>query len=106
MLALLAVMLGVFVARDLLLFYVFFELTLIPMFFHHRDLGRARATACRGKFFLFTFTGGVLTLAAALYLGIHAGSFDISTSRRLRAEQSQPHRALVGGARICSPVLR
>ncbi|MDB5293328.1 MAG: proton-translocating NADH-quinone oxidoreductase, chain [Phycisphaerales bacterium] len=79
MLALLVAMLGVFIARDLLLFYVFFELTLIPMFFIIGIWGGPERRYAAGKFFLFTFAGGVFTLAAAVYLGARFGTFDIPT---------------------------
>jgi NADH-quinone oxidoreductase subunit M len=74
---LLAAMLGVFVSRDLLLFYVFFELTLIPMFFIIGIWGGPDRRYAAGKFFLFTFTGSVFTLAAAIYLGVKYDTFDI-----------------------------
>jgi len=77
MMALLVAMLGVFVARDVLLFYIFFELTLIPMFFIIGIWGGPERRYAAGKFFLFTFTGSVFTLAAAIYLGLKANSFDI-----------------------------
>src|SRR6185312_14360660 len=67
MLALHVGMLGVFMARDLLLFYLFFEFTLIPMFFIIGIWGGAERRKAAGKFFLFTFAGSVLTLAALLY---------------------------------------
>src|SRR6185369_13715692 len=73
MLALMVAMLGVFVARDLLLFYVFFELTLIPMFFIIGIWGGPERRYAAGKFFLFTFAGSVFTLAAVIYLGMNAG---------------------------------
>lgn len=73
--ALLVVMLGVFMARDLLLFYVFFELTLVPMFFIIGIWGGPDRQFAAAKFFLFTFTGGVLTLAATIYLGMSAHTF-------------------------------
>jgi NADH-quinone oxidoreductase subunit M len=79
MLALLVPMLGVFVARDLLLFYVFFELTLVPMFFLIGIWGGAERRRAAGRFFLFTFAGGVFTLAATVYLGMAAGTFDIDS---------------------------
>jgi NADH-quinone oxidoreductase subunit M len=79
MLALLVAMLGVFVARDVLLFYVFFELTLIPMFFIIGLWGGPERRYAAAKFFLFTFAGGVFTLAAAVYVGVRAGSFDLAT---------------------------
>jgi NADH-quinone oxidoreductase subunit M len=78
MLALQAAMLGVFVARDALLFYIFFELTLVPMFFIIGIWGGPQRRHAAGKFFLFTFTGSVFTLAAVIYLGLHAKSFDIT----------------------------
>ncbi len=77
MLLLLAAMLGVFVVRDLLVFYIFFELTLVPMFFIIGIWGGPERRYAAGKFFLFTFTGSVFTLAGAIYLGYKAGSFDI-----------------------------
>ena len=77
MLVLLAAMLGVFVSTDVLLFYVFFELTLIPMFFIIGIWGGPDRRYAAAKFFLFTFAGSVFTLAGVVYLGIHAGSFDI-----------------------------
>src|SRR5580704_8742363 len=73
--ALLVAMLGVFIARDLLLFYVFFALTLVPMFFIIGIWGGPDRQMAAKKFFLFTFTGGVLTLAASVYLGMSAHTF-------------------------------
>ena len=63
---LLGAMLGVFVARDVLLFYVFFELTLIPMFFIIGIWGGPQRRYAAAKFFLFTFTGSVFTLAGVI----------------------------------------
>ena len=77
MLALMTAMMGVFVSRDLLLFYVFFELTLIPMFFIIGMWGGPDRRYAAAKFFLFTFAGSVFTLAAVIYLGLKAGTFDI-----------------------------
>src|SRR5690606_4253380 len=75
MLVLLAAMVGVFLARDLLLFYIFFELTLVPMFFIIGIWGGPQRRYAAAKFFLFTFAGSVFTLAGVIYLGIHAHSF-------------------------------
>jgi NADH-quinone oxidoreductase subunit M len=79
MLVLLTAMLGVFLARDLLLFYIFFELTLIPMFFIIGIWGGSERRYAAGKFFLFTFAGSVFTLAGVVYLGNKYGTFDIVT---------------------------
>src|SRR4051812_21812451 len=78
MMALLVAMLGVFLARDVLLFYIFFELTLIPMFFIIGIWGGPDRRAAAGKFFLFTFTGSVFTLAGVIYLGWRANTFDLN----------------------------
>jgi NADH-quinone oxidoreductase subunit M len=82
MLVLLMAMLGVFVARDLLLFYVFFELTLIPMFFIIGIWGGSQRREAAGKFFLFTFAGSVFTLAGIIYIGLRANSFDLDQIMR------------------------
>jgi NADH-quinone oxidoreductase subunit M len=73
MIMLLGAMLGVFVARDALVFYVFFELTLIPMFFIIGIWGGPERRYAAGKFFLFTFAGSVFTLAAVIYVAMRAG---------------------------------
>jgi NADH-quinone oxidoreductase subunit M len=75
--ALLLTMLGVFVSGDVLLFYIFFELSLVPMFFIIGIWGGPERRYAAGKFFLFTFAGSVFTLAAAIYVGIQAQTFDI-----------------------------
>jgi NADH-quinone oxidoreductase subunit M len=74
---LMGAMIGVFLARDVILFYIFFELTLIPMFFIIGIWGGPERRYAAGKFFLFTFAGSVFTLAALVYLGMGAKSFSI-----------------------------
>jgi len=59
-------MLGVFVARDVILFYVFFEFTLIPLFFLIGVWGSDQRRYAAIKFFLFTFAGSVLTFLGLL----------------------------------------
>jgi NADH-quinone oxidoreductase subunit M len=59
-------MLGVFVARDIILFYVFFEFTLIPLFFLIGIWGHDRRRYAAIKFFLFTLAGSVLTFLGLL----------------------------------------
>lgn len=73
-------MLGVFVSTDLFLFYVFWELELIPMFLLIGIWGGARKLYAAVKFFLYTLSGSVLMLVAILTLYVHSGdpqSFDI-----------------------------
>ncbi len=59
-------MLGVFVARDIILFYIFFEFTLIPLFFLIGIWGSHERRRAALKFFLYTFTGSVLTFLGLL----------------------------------------
>src|SRR5690606_6447247 len=71
-------MIGVFCALDGLLFYVFFESTLIPMFIIIGVWGGPNRVYASIKFFLYTFLGSLLMLIALLYLYFKSGnSFDI-----------------------------
>ncbi len=70
-------MTGVFLAQDLILFYVFWEFALIPMYFLIGIWGGERRVYASIKFFLFTMTGSVLMLLAILYLGLQAGTFAV-----------------------------
>jgi len=64
-----AAMIGVFLATDLVLFYVFFELTLLPMYLVIGVWGGANRIYAAIKFFLFTITGSLLMLLGIIYLG-------------------------------------
>jgi NADH-quinone oxidoreductase subunit M len=63
-------MLGVFAAGDIILFYIFFEFTLIPLFFLIGIWGSEERQHAAVKFFLFTFAGSVLTLLGLLTIVI------------------------------------
>jgi NADH-quinone oxidoreductase subunit M len=70
-------MVGVFVAQDLFLFYIFWEFTLVPMYFLIGIWGGPRKIYAAIKFFLYTMAGSVLMLLAILWLGIAAGTFSV-----------------------------
>ncbi|WER44874.1 NADH-quinone oxidoreductase subunit M [Cupriavidus sp. WKF15] len=70
-------MVGVFCALDGLLFYVFFEATLIPMYIIIGVWGGPNRVYAAFKFFLYTLLGSLLTLVALLYLYNKTGSFEI-----------------------------
>jgi NADH-quinone oxidoreductase subunit M len=70
-------MIGVFSALDALLFYVFWEGMLVPMFIIIGLWGGPNRVYATVKFFLYTFLGSVLMLVAFVYLYFQAGSFDI-----------------------------
>jgi NADH-quinone oxidoreductase subunit M len=69
-------LIGVFVALDLFLFYVFWEVSLVPMYFLIGIWGHERRIYAAVKFFLYTMAGSVLMLAAMIYLYNLAGTFD------------------------------
>jgi NADH-quinone oxidoreductase subunit M len=73
MLALTTGMLGVFVAKDLFLFYVMWEVMLVPMYFIIGIWGGERRIYASLKFFIYTMVGSLLMLVAIVYLGIQAG---------------------------------
>ncbi len=70
-------MLGVFMAQDLFLFYIFWEFTLVPMYFLIGIWGGPRRIYAAIKFFLYTMAGSILMLLAILWLGIHQGTFSV-----------------------------
>lgn len=70
---------GVFSALDAIVFYIFWEATLIPMYLIIGVWGSDNRVYAAIKFFLYTFLGSVLMLAAFLYLGYQAGTFKIET---------------------------
>jgi len=77
-------MVGVFAALDGLLFYVFFEATLIPMYLIIGVWGGPRRVYAAFKFFLYTLAGSLLMLVALVYLYYKSGgSFDILAWHRL-----------------------
>lgn len=77
-------MVGVFASLDGLLFYFFFEATLIPMFIIIGVFGGPNRVYAAFKFFLYTFFGSLLTLVAIIYLYNKAGgSFDILAWHKL-----------------------
>ncbi|QOY93208.1 NADH-quinone oxidoreductase subunit M [Massilia sp. UMI-21] len=76
-------MIGVFTSLDGLLFYFFFEATLIPMYIIIGVFGGPNRVYAAFKFFLYTFFGSLLTLVAIIYLYNMSGSFDILEWHRL-----------------------
>ncbi|HEU4848347.1 MAG TPA: NADH-quinone oxidoreductase subunit M [Rubrobacteraceae bacterium] len=72
-------MLGVFAAQDLILFYVFFEITLIPMYLLVGIWGDENRRQAAIKFFIYTFLGSTVMLAGFLAFGILADSFAMAS---------------------------
>ncbi len=76
-------MIGVFSAADALLFYVFWEAMLIPMFLIIGIWGGSRRVYATVKFFLYTFLGSVLMLVALVWLYLQGGSYEIADLQRM-----------------------
>jgi len=68
---------GVFAAQDLILFFLFWELELVPMFFLISIWGTGRKDYSAMKFVLYTLSGSALMLVGFLVLGFSAGTFDM-----------------------------
>ena len=79
LLVLQSAMIGVFAARDLVLFYICFEFTLIPMYILISLYGSANRKKAATKFFLYTFTGSVIALAGFVYVVWYHASLDGNT---------------------------
>jgi NADH-quinone oxidoreductase subunit M len=76
-------MIGVFAALDAVLFYVFWEVMLIPMFIIIGVWGGQRRVYASIKFFLYTLLGSLLMLVALVYLHLKSGSYDLLAFQRL-----------------------
>ncbi len=70
-------MVGVFLVLDLFLFYIFWEFTLVPMYFLIGIWGGEHRMYAAIKFFLYTMAGSILMLLAILWLGIAGGTFSV-----------------------------
>jgi len=111
-----AAMVGVFLARDLVFFYVCFELTLVPMFFLIAIYGGENRAKASTKFFIFTFTGSLIALAGLLYVAWQFAaannnewSFDIAALSQFAAtltarEQAWVLLALMAGFAVKVPL--
>jgi NADH-quinone oxidoreductase subunit M len=82
-------MIGVFLALDMFLFYVFWEATLIPMALLIGMYGHERRIYASVKFFLYTMVASVFMLVAIIYLYTHAHSFDYVAIREWIRVSSQ-----------------
>ena len=70
-------MVGVFLGMDLFLFYIFWEFTLVPMYFLIGVWGGERRMYAAVKFFLYTMAGSIFMLLAIIWLGLDAGTFSV-----------------------------
>ena len=97
-----SMMVGVFAATDVFLFYVFFEAILIPMYFLIGRFGGQRATYAAVKFLLYSLVGGLLMLASLIGLWVisreqlGAGTFDWATLTSLEIDSTTQNWLFLG----------
>lgn len=107
LLVLQAAMTGVFVARDLLLFYICFEFTLLPMYVLIAIYGSTNRARAATKFFLYTFTGSMIALAGLVYVMYFNATFvppaPAAASMPLAGTWTLDIGALQSAARFMSP---
>lgn len=94
-------MIGVFAATDLFLFYVFFEAMLIPVYFLIGGYGSGERIAAAVKFLLYSLFGGLLMLASIIGLYVMAGdqigrTFDIQALGQLRMDSTTENLLFLG----------
>ncbi|MEW6568257.1 MAG: NADH-quinone oxidoreductase subunit M [Chloroflexota bacterium] len=83
-------MLGVFLALDLLLFFVFWEVGLVPMYFLINQWGSANRNYASFKFLIYTMAGSLGLLLATQMIGVASGTFDLVTITERWASLNQP----------------
>lgn len=83
------IVVGIFSAQDSILFYVFFEASLVPMYLIIGIWGSDNRIYAAIKFFLYTFFGSVLMLVSLIYLGLKAGDFSIVSFYKVSLTQNQ-----------------
>ena len=80
---------GVFLAQDSILFYVFWEAMLIPMFLMIGIWGGENRIYATLKFFLYTFFGSIFMLVALIYMGRETGDFSISAMQQMSLSETE-----------------
>ena len=91
---------GVFVSQDYFLFYVYWEVMLLPMYFLIGIWGGPRREYAAIKFFLYTLTGSVLMLIAIVALRLDSGTFSLPAMTALASEGSLSGASLANGGAL------
>jgi NADH-quinone oxidoreductase subunit M len=86
---------GSFVALDLILFFVFWEVVLVPMYFMIGIWGGPRREYAAVKFFLYTLFGSIFMLLGFLAIGLNTGTFDMIELREIGVHASEMFQNLV-----------
>ena len=88
---------GVFMAQDGLMFYIFWELALIPIYFITLTMSGVDAFKITLRFFLYTFIGSLAMLASLIYLFLHTANYSFAFESLRAVELSHTESLFVGG---------
>ena len=88
---------GVFMAQDGLMFYIFWELALIPIYFITLTMSGVNAFKITLRFFLYTFIGSLAMLASLIYLFLHTANYSFSFEALRAVQLSHIESLFVGG---------
>lgn len=88
---------GVFMAQDGLMFYIFWELALIPIYFITLTMSGVNAFKITLRFFIYTFVGSLAMLASLIYLFLHTANYSFAFEALRAVELSHTESIFVGG---------
>ena len=88
---------GVFMAQDGLMFYIFWELALIPIYFITLTMSGENAFKISLRFFIYTFVGSLAMLASLIYLFLHTANYSFAFEALRAVELSHTESIFVGG---------
>ena len=88
---------GVFMAQDGLMFYIFWELALIPIYFITLTMSGENAFEITLRFFIYTFVGSLAMLASLIYLFLHTANYSFAFEALRAVELSHTESIFVGG---------
>jgi NADH-quinone oxidoreductase subunit M len=97
---------GVFMAQDGLMFYIFWELALIPIYFITLTMSGENAFKITLRFFLYTFIGSLAMLASLLYLFLHTANYSFSFEALRAVELSRIESIWVGAGILLAFVVK
>lgn len=88
---------GVFMAQDGLMFYIFWELALIPIYFITLTMSGENAFKITLRFFIYTFVGSLAMLASLIYLFLHTANYSFAFEALRAVELSHTESIFIGG---------
>jgi len=97
---------GVFMAQDGLMFYIFWELALIPIYFITLTMSGENAFKITLRFFIYTFVGSLAMLASLIYLFLHTANYSFAFEALRAVELSHTESIFVGGGILLASLVK